>query len=280
MSMEFRLFKLINEVGAEYDLTDQNHFFASPDGLGFEREFSVMQTGDAFVSLENKLRQQKITGEIIFLDYERYSEFSKFIAGQLLTIAYCPAGMTTWYYRSCKVVSLKKSEISSSTGRLHCNVDFICFSQWYERVSAERTIYEVSENSVFPLTFPFTFADRNINEVILNNTNSSEAPCRIEILGPCSNPRWSLFRDGKEILNGKVSVFLEEGDSLIVDSNVETMRIVKVTDGEESDAYQCSDFSTNRFVYAPPGESLLRFYTDSDDVLDVTVEVRRVSDTV
>ena len=28
------------------------------------------------------------------------------------------------------------------------------------------------------------------------------------------------------------------------------------------------------------GESLLRFYTDSDDVLDVTVEVRRVSDTV
>ena len=53
MSMEFRLFKLINEVGAEYDLTDPTHFFASPDGLGFEREFSVMQTGDAFVSLES-----------------------------------------------------------------------------------------------------------------------------------------------------------------------------------------------------------------------------------
>ena len=280
MSMEFRQFKLINEVGAEYDLVDQTHFFASPDGLGFEREFSVMQTGDAFVSLENKLRQQKVTGEMIFLDYGAYSEFSKFIAGQLLTIAYCPAGMTTWYYRSCKVESLKKSEISSSTGRLHCNVDFICFSQWYESVTAERTVYEVGENSLFPLTFPFTFVDRNINEVILNNTNTSEAPCRIEILGPCSNPRWSLFRDGKEILNGKVSVSLGQGESLIVDSNVETMRIVRIVNGVESNAYQQSDFSTNRFVYAPPGESLLRFYHDSDSTLDVIVEVRRVSDTV
>lgn len=282
MSMEFRQFKLINEIGAEYDLTDPTHFFASPDGLGFEREFSVMQTGDAFVSLDNKLRQQKITGEMIFLDYENYAEFSQYIAGHSLTFAYCPAGMTTWYYRSCKVESLKKSEISSSTGRLHCNVDFLCFSQWYESVTAERTIYEVSENSVFPLTFPFTFVDRNINEVVINNTNSSEAPCRIEILGPCVNPRWSLLKDGKEILDGRVVITLVEGESLIVDANVETMRIAKSTDGEESDVYQYSDFTTNRFIYAPPGKSFLRFHhdADSDDVLDATVEVRKVSDTV
>ena len=284
--MEFRQFKLINEIGAEYDLIDPTHFFAYPDGLGFEREFSVMQTGDVFVSLENKLRQQKVTGEMIFLDYEKYSEFRKFIANQMLTLAYRPVGMPSWYYRSCKVESLKKSEISSSTGRLHCNVDFICFSQWYESVTAERTIYEVSENSVFPLTFPFTFVDRNINEVVISNTNSSQAPCRIEILGPCLNPRWVLLQNGSELLNGKVLIALNEGESLIVDSNVETMRIVKVTDGEESDAYQYSDFSTNRFVYAPPGESLLRFYHDfhdanaPDEILDVLVEVRKVSDTV
>ena len=32
-----------------------------------------------------------------------------------------------------------KSEISRGTQRLHCNVDFLCFSQWYESVKAERT---------------------------------------------------------------------------------------------------------------------------------------------
>ena len=280
MSAEFRKFLLLNEVGKEYDLTNPAHFFANPDGLGFEREFSVMQVGDSFVSVENKLRQQKVTGEMIFSDYVEYAEFSQFIAGRMLTLAYQPAGIGVWYYRSCKVNSLKKTEISHSTGRLHCNVDFICFSQWYESVIAERTIYEVSENSVFPLTFPFVFADKNINEIILSNTNSSEAPCRIEILGHCSNPRWTLLQNGMELLNGKVSVSLDEGESLIIDANVETMRIAKVTDGVESDAYQYSDFTTNRFVYAPAGLSLLRFYHDSDNALDISVEVRRIADTV
>ena len=91
MNGDFRRFKLINEVGAEYDLTDPAHFFASPDGIGFERGFSVMQVGDAFVSVENQLRQQKITGEMIFADYAEYSEFAKFVQGYRLTLAYRPA---------------------------------------------------------------------------------------------------------------------------------------------------------------------------------------------
>lgn len=280
MVNQFRQFRLMNSVGAEYDLTDANHFFAYPDGLGFERSYSSLQTGDAFVSIENKLRQQKITGEMIFLDYNEYDVFRKFITDNGLVLAYQPAGFTTWRYRSCQVESLKKGEISTSTGRLHCNVDFLCFSQWYERVIAERTVYEVSENSVFPLTFPFVFADKNINEVIINNTNAAPAPCKIEILGPCSNPRWSLYYNGSVIENGKVSISISEGESLIVDANVESMRISKNTDGVETDAYQYSDFSTNRFIYAPPGQSLLRFYHDAADALDVTVEVRKVSDTV
>ena len=280
MNGDFRRFKLINEVGAEYDLTDPAHFFASPDGIGFERGFSVMQVGDAFVSVENQLRQQKITGEMIFADYAEYSEFAKFVQGYRLTLAYRPARISTWFYRSCNVQSLKKSEISSSTSRLHCNVDFLCFSQWYESVIAERTIEEISENAVFPLTFPIMFVDRNINEVIITNTNPADAPCKIEIFGPCSNPRWSLFHEGKMVLDGAVSISLGEGDSLIVDANIETMRIVKTVDGEETDVYQHSDFSTNRFIYTPPGQSLLRFYHDQNSALQCAVEVRRVADTV
>lgn len=280
MNGDFRRFKLINEVGAEYDLTDPAHFFASPDGIGFERGFTTMQVGDAFVSVEDQLRQQKITGEMIFADYAEYSEFAKFVEGHRLTLAYRPARIITWYYRSCNVQSLKKSEISSTTNCLHCNVDFLCFSLWYESVIAEKTIDEVSENQVFPLTFPFVFVDRNVNEVLINNTNPSDAPCKIEIFGPCANPRWSLYYNGKIILDGAVSVSLAEGNSLIVDANIETMRIVKIVDGEETDVYQHSDFSTNRFVYAPFGQSKLIFYHDGNSALECTVEVRRVADTV
>lgn len=82
---------------------------------------------------------------------------------------------------------------------------------------------------------------------------------------------------------GKVSVSLGEGEHLIVDSNVESMRIVKSVGGVETDAYQYSDFTTDRFIYAPSGKSLLRFYhesTDASEALDIAVEVRKVSDTV
>lgn len=280
MVSDFRQFRLINATGEEYDLTAADHFFAYPDGLGFERSYSSLQIGDAFVAVESPLRQQKVTGEMIFLDYSAYDGFRRFIAEGRLTLAYQPAGFTTWYYRSCKVESLKKGEISTSTGRLHCNVDFLCFSLWYESVTAEKTMTEVGENALFPLTFPFLFSDCSINEVVIYNTNTAAAPCKIDITGPCSNPRWEMVCNGIVVKTGKVSMSLGEGEHLIVDSNVESMRIVKSVGGVESDAYQYSDFTTDRFLYAPSGKSLVRFYHDSATALAISVEVRKVSDTV
>lgn len=278
--MNYRKFKLINSVGAEYDLCDLNHALYSPDGLGFNKNIDSVQVGSAFAPVEDKLNQQTITGEIVFKSYEYYSEFNDFISSGELTFAYQPRNYDIWYYRSCKVKRLDKSEINSTTHRLHCPIDFLCFSQWYESVIAERTVYEVSENSVFPLTFPFTFADKNINEVIIVNTNVDPAPCKIEILGPCSNPRWELKHNDQTIANGRVSVSLSEGESLIVNANIEDMQITKVSEDSETDVYQYSDFSTDRFIYAPNGRSILRFYHDSDYALDITVEVRKVRDTV
>ena len=283
MSNRYRQFKLINSVGAEYDLCHLDHALYSPDGLGFSKSHDSIQVGSAFAQVEERLNQQTITGEMVFKGYDKYTEFKDFISDINLTLAYQPIYSGTWYYRSCRVKELKKGEISPTTHRLHCAIDFLCFSQWYESTFAERTIYEESENSKFPLIFPFTFSDKSINEVIIYNKNTNPAPCKIEILGPCANPQWKLFYNGSVIEDGKVSISLLEGESLIVDSNIESMRIVKNVDGEESDAYQLSDFSTNRFVYAPFGQSILRFYHDSADVssaLDVTVEVRQVSDTV
>ena len=278
--MNYRKFKLINSIGAEYDLCNLNHALYSPDGLGFDKSFDSVQVGSAFALVEDKLNQQTITGEIVFKSYEYYSEFKEFISGGSLTFAYQPRNYNIWYYRSCEVKNLKKSEIDKTTHRLHCSVDFLCFSQWYESVIAERTVYEVSENSIFPLTFPFTFADKNINEVIIVNTNVDPAPCKIEIFGPCSNPRWELKNSSGTIVNGRVSISLNEGERLIVDSNIESMCIVKMTEDSETDVYQHSDFSTGRFIYAPNGRSILRFYHDSDYALDITVEVRKVADTV
>lgn len=278
--MSYRQFRLINDVGAEYDLCHTRHWLNSPDGLGFDKSFDSLQVGSAFVLTESNLNQQPITGEMVFKAYSDYSDFVKFIATGNLTFAYQPRDSTTWYYRTCEVRSLKKSEIDPNTHRLHCNVDFVCFSQWYESVFAERTNEITGDSTEFPLVFPFTFVDANTNEVNINNSNTSLAPCKIKIAGPCVNPKWYLIVNQNVIAKGEVSITLNTGEHLIVDANIENMRIVKVVDDEETNVYQLSNFETERFIYAPSGKSTLLFMHDSSTALDVVVEVRNVADTV
>ena len=276
----YRQFKLINSVEAEYDLCHLDHALYSPDGLGFSKSHDSVQVGSAFAMVEERLNQQTITGEMIFKGYEKYSEFKDFISDSDLTLAYQPIYNSTWYYRSCRVKELKKGEISPTTHRLHCAIDFLCFSQWYESAFAERTVEEVSEDSLFSLVFPFQFADVSINEVRIINSQTAPAPCKIIISGPVSNPHWSLISGGKTIASGGVQITLVAGEQLIIDANIESMGITKLSGNTETNAYQYSDFSTERFIYAPSGESKLRFTHSSSAALDVIVEVRKLSDTV
>lgn len=278
----YRQFRLINAVGAEYDLCDLDHAFYSPDGLGFSRNITSVQVGDAFAPVENKLNQQVIKGEMRFRSYEEYSAFKEFISSGGLTLAYQPKGfLNVWYYRNVEVERLDKTEIDHINRRLICPVDFLCFSLWYEKTNAQKTVDLTGENTVFPLEFPFMFSDAEKNELVLVNERVTPAPCKIMIDGPCVNPSWVLQQGGRTIATGAVTVSIAAGEKLIVDANIESMRIVKVTvSGSEVNVYQYSDFSTGRFIRAPTGESRLKFSHSTSAALDVTVEVRQVSETV
>ena len=76
-SHRYRQFRLVNAAGEEYDICDLSHAFYSPDGLGFQKNISSVQVGNAFAMVENKVNQQVIKGEMRFKSYELYSEFEK-----------------------------------------------------------------------------------------------------------------------------------------------------------------------------------------------------------
>lgn len=279
-SHRYRQFRLVNAAGEEYDLCDLSHAFYSPDGLGFKRDISSVRVGSAFASVENNLSQQTIKGEMRFKSYELYSEFKEFISGGNLILAYQPKGFTRWYYRKVEVERLDKGELDPQTRRLICAIDFLCFSQWYEKDNAKRTIDLTGENTVFPLIFPFLFSDADKNEVVIINDHVAPAPCKIILSGPCVNPAWVLRQGGKTVASGAMTISIAAGEKLIVDANIESMRIVKETSAGEVNVYQHSDFSTERFIYAPTGESKLKFTHSETSALNITVEVRQVSDTV
>lgn len=280
-STRYRQFRLINKVGKQYDLCDLSHAFYACDGLGFSKTINSVQAGSYFAAVEAKLNQQVIKGEMRFRSYEQYTDFKEFISAGGLTIAYQPKGFTTWYYRDVEVERLDKGEIDRTSRRLICPIDFLCFSQWYEKSNATRTVDLTGENTVFPLVFPFVFSDAEKNELLVVNERVMPAPCRIVIYGPCVNPSWALRQGGRTVATGAVAVSLQSGEKLVVDANIDNMKIVKVTSsGSVVNVYQNSDFSTSRFIYAPSGESRLKFSHSTSDALNVTVEVRQVSDTV
>lgn len=63
---------------------------------------------------------------------------------------------------------------------------------------------------------------------------------------------------------------------MVVRSEADGLEIAIYTTENEwvEDAYQQSDFSTARFIYAPPGESTLKFSHEGSQEMNVSVEVR------
>lgn len=84
------------------------------------------------------------------------------------------------------------------------------------------------------------------------------------------------MQKGTEIASGAVTTEIKEGQKLVVRSEADGLEIAIYTTENEwvEDAYQQSDFSTARFIYAPPGESTLKFSHEGSQEMNVSVEVR------
>lgn len=81
---------------------------------------------------------------------------------------------------------------------------------------------------------------------------------------------------GLSISSGAVAAEIKEGQKLVVRSEADRLEIAIYTTENEwvEDVYQQSDFSTARFIYAPPGDSTLKFSHEGSQELNVSVEVR------
>lgn len=81
---------------------------------------------------------------------------------------------------------------------------------------------------------------------------------------------------GLYISSGAVATEIKEGQKLVVRSEADRLEIAIYTTENEwvEDVYQQSDFSTARFIYAPSGDSTLKFSHEGSQELNVSVEVR------
>jgi hypothetical protein len=273
-----RRFKLINAIGAEFDLNCRDSFFQHPDGLGFSRSIQSSRAGYDYIITDDELDQKTPNGEIVFKTYEKYTEFVNFCAHSPLILCYMPA--SKWFYLDCRITRLEKSE--KVNRKLICPVDFLALGTWYESKKVFRTQVSEETGKTYPYTYPYTYIETSAGSVVVNNTGKIDSPCLLHILGAVESPSWSLIRGGTTILTGKVNANIAAGNKLVVNSSPKDLEIAEYTaDGAfVRDLYQDSDFSTARFLMIPPGESIIAFTHAGGGAVNAIMEVMILAESV
>ena len=271
-----RQFKLTNGAGHTFDLMRRDAFFHAPAGLGFSRSVSALRAGEAWLTQEDEPQQPAPSGELIFAGYEQYEEFCAFIAEGRLSLWYAPR--STWYSAPCIVTSLAKSEIETSR-RLICAVSFLLESAWTRREKLE--IETEQGGKIYPYTYPYRYGSPYGGSYVVQNGTQRDAALRLTIFGPVENPSWSVTNNGA-VQRGRVEAAVAMGNKIVVDSSDGAMELAEYTNSNVfvRDLYGEGDFSTVRFVRAPPGESVVSFEQEGGSAITAAVEVTFYADTV
>lgn len=273
-----RKFFLTNAAGERFNLMRFDAFFHAPDGLGFSQTITSARVGTDYLETDAFLDQHTISGEMVFLNYEMYQQFTAFAMLSPLVLTYMPDA--TEYFIRCKVQSIGKTEIGSAN-RLICPISFLCSGTWYERAQfIAQSEGTASDAKVYPYTYNYTYSDLAAAGALIEN-GSVESPLILHIFGNVTNPTWSLTHDGETVATGAVTAEIPAGHKLVVDARPASMEIAEYTNGGDyvRDLYPMSDFSTGRFLYAPAGESTV-LVMSGDIVAQAIVEVERYAYTV
>lgn len=277
-----RKFRLINALGAEFNLMRNDAFFSSPDGLGRSRSQGYEQAGDFLFRTTNKYKPTAITGEMNFKGYANYSEFASFLEHEPLIFCYSPLGNDTWYFRDVTCEALSKAEPQAQSSRLICKIDFLPLGLWYEKTKVYKTEPAIEGNYfTFPLTFPFTFKDVESGNVLIKNNRPKAAPCKITFYGALSNPSWALVYNGVTISTGSLTAEISENERIVIDADPASIEVSMYNaDGVRIDLSQYIDFEAETFIYAPTGNSTLQVTHDGTSEINVMVEVKQYADAV
>lgn len=273
-----RKFFLQNAAGETWNLMRFDAFFHAPDGLGFSQTITSARVGMDYLETDAFLDQHTISGEMVFLDYDKYQAFAAFAMLAPLVLTYQPE--STPYFIRCKVQSIGKTEIGAAN-RLTCPISFLCSGTWYEKTqSIAQSGGSGDDAKKYPYSYDYTYSDLGAAGALIQN-GAVESPLVLHIFGAVTDPSWSLIQNGAVIATGAVTAEIEAGHKLVIDARPASMEIAEYTNNGAfvRDLYALSDFSTGRFLYAPAGESTV-FVTSSGTVTQAVVEVEKNAYTV
>lgn len=287
-----RRFGLITGSGKEIDITSDKIFFYQPDGLGYEENLSYRRIGHQYSLLDRYHEQGEISGNILFMGKNPYSQFKTFVydtyrSGLILT--YTMDEGSTVYKRNVVISSIQKTELNLG-GYLDCPITFKASTPWYLEVGVYTVPVRVSGNNGWkwdvnttwangtgPHAGSIPFRSAADMEVEISVSTQMVSPCALIIEGPISKPRWEHKIGSKIYTDGGMECNVANHEFLVVDSrNIPySIKIYgeaidpDTGDGLEKpdynncleNVYSESDFSTDRFIQLRRGRNKIRVYS-------------------
>lgn len=269
-----RKFSIVNAKGKKFDLMRKDAFFSEPSGLGTKAKNTYTAVGTSYINTKASVEQKKPSGIMNFKGYEQYDEFMNVIKYRPLTFVYEPSEGKV-LNMDCDSYEISKEEINHKTNRLECKIKFYGTSTWYRKLQVLRS-KSFNTGKKYSYTYPYIYTEAAAGAITIVNESNLEAYSKIIITGPAENPSWTLVKAGEVITDGKMNLSLKAGEKLIVNSDPANLEIVIRDNNDQiiKDVYEKSDFSTERFIYPPPGESRLSFVHESANEIKIWLEVR------
>ena len=275
-----RKFKLINSIGAEFDLMRTDAFLNTPDGLGFSMENSYVNIGNVYEIADEQSSQKTVTGEMVFKGYKQYLEFVKFISYKPLKLCYKP--LDEWAYLNCTVTRLDKGEISSTTSLLQCAIDFTALSKWYIPRQAITSTSDDVKGKNYTYTYNYTYIETVYGEFRITNNGTEACPSKLTIFGNCINPSWTLSQNGVITVSNSIKTEIPSNHKLIINSNDNEREIAEYTldNVRYKNHYQNIDFDNKAFILIPTGDSMLKVSSESGLTVNAILEIDELYETI
>ncbi len=273
-----RQFSLRNKNGAEYSFMDTSHWLSAPKGLGEKFGSSYVQVGSTFVRTKKRTNPDNITGTVLIsggatTEYELYNAFLAFAQHEPLTLVYNPYG--TEYTAKVDIVKIDKSEVAQADGLLHIPVTFKRLTRWRREIT-KHTDADETVGKQYTYEYPYAYGGDVVNNVTIQSDTACESPCKIYIIGACTNPVWKHYVNGNLVATGALTVSTTANERIVIDTTTIPYSIKKFDNNgnELLDLYATSDFSTERFCFLEHGTNRFAIGHDGLNDLELAVEAQ------
>ena len=253
-----RRFYLVNEVGSTFYFDySHNCVIEELDGLGFEFEIEYEDFNARFVETKRTIPQRTIDFTLDFIDgYQGFTRWREFLtkSKEMRLFYETDAGK-----KYCFVNVKSSSKTQLEQGVLKTQVKIDCLSLWLVNKSAHIDVTDSGGGKVYTYEFPYVYAVSFNGRVTVYNDSPRDVPLLIRLIGNCYNPRVIIRQNGVDIQSLRLLVDERDEPTIEISSDPVNQYIKWKLGAEEEDYYNRQDFSCDKFLFLPPGESEIFF---------------------